>query len=423
MASPTATPRVTQLAEMITVAVSEIQRILTQTSSPFPSFDEDAPAALPLELADARDAALEAASELFDILSDPIAMIRRQGAHNNSICLQAIGRYKIASMITPGGKISFADIAKSTGISEQIVCRLMRHAMTMRIFYEPEPGFVSHTKASRILADPIASDWLKAGTDEMWPAAVHMMDAVQRWPNSSEPSETGYSVSNSKTLSIYDAMGSSPDRAMCLANSMKMFATFPEYDPVYLTNSYDWAALGAARVLDIGGARGHVAIELAANFPQLDITVQDMDKVVDKAEEGLPEQLRDRVKFEAHDLFAEQTTPADLLLFRWVLHNWSDKHCLQILRAQLPVLKPNARIIIQDVIMPEPGTIPVWKEKDLRSSDLDMAAVFNSQERTLQDWKTLLLEANPRFVVNATKEPKGSALGIIEVVVTEDIGY
>lgn len=80
MASPTATPRVTQLAEMITVAVSEIQRILTQTSSPFPSFDEDAPAALPLELADARDAALEAASELFDILSDPIAMIRRQGA-------------------------------------------------------------------------------------------------------------------------------------------------------------------------------------------------------------------------------------------------------------------------------------------------------------------------------------------------------
>lgn len=77
-------------------------------------------------------------------------------------------------MITPGGKISFADIAKSTGISEQIVCRLMRHAMTMRIFYEPEPGFVSHTKASRILADPIASDWLKAGTDEMWPAAVHV---------------------------------------------------------------------------------------------------------------------------------------------------------------------------------------------------------------------------------------------------------
>lgn len=52
-----------------------------------------------------------------------------------------------------------------------------------------------------------------------------------------------------------------------------------------------------------------------------------------------------------------------------------------------------------------------------------MAAVFNSQERTLQDWKTLLLEANPRFVINATKEPKGSALGIIEVVVTEDIGY
>lgn len=68
--------------------------------------------------------------------------------------------------------MSFADIAKKTPLTEQMVGRLLRHAMTMRIFYEPEPGMVAHTRASKILADPVTNDWLRTGTEEMWPAAA-----------------------------------------------------------------------------------------------------------------------------------------------------------------------------------------------------------------------------------------------------------
>jgi hypothetical protein len=75
-------------------------------------------------------------------------------------------------MVPPGGQVSFADIAKQTPLTEQMVSRLLRHAMTMRIFREPEPGMVAHTKASKILADPITRDWLRAGTEEMWPAST-----------------------------------------------------------------------------------------------------------------------------------------------------------------------------------------------------------------------------------------------------------
>lgn len=42
----------------------------------------------------------------------------------------------------------------------------------MHIFREPEPGMVAHTQASKILANPVMNDWLKVGTEEMWPAAV-----------------------------------------------------------------------------------------------------------------------------------------------------------------------------------------------------------------------------------------------------------
>ncbi|KAI0964901.1 S-adenosyl-L-methionine-dependent methyltransferase [Xylaria arbuscula] len=418
MSSLGQTPRIAQLAKIIAEAVVNVQQKLTETSSPFPSFDEDSPVTLPPELSDSREVALAAASELFDLLSDPITLIRRYGGHNNSVCLQAIARFKIAGMIPLGGTRTYAEIAEETGISEHMIRRLIRYAMTMHIFHEPESGVVGHTKASRILAGPEANDWLKAGTEEMWPAAVRMMDALQKWPNSSEPNETGYSLSSGMGKSIYEIMGSSFDCATCLANSMKMFAASPEYDISYLIDSYDWNSLGQAQVLDVGGARGHVAMGLASRFPNLNIIVQDMKEVVENAEADLPAQLYDRVKFMSHELFSPQNTRADIVLFRWVLHNWSDKHCLQILRAQVPMLEKNSRIIIQEMIMPEAGDVPLWKERDMRSNDLDMAAVFNSKERSLKEWKTLVSEADPRFAVGEVKEPKGSALGTIEVIFT-----
>lgn len=75
-------------------------------------------------------------------------------------------------MVPPGGKVSFVDIAKQTPLTEQMVGRILRHAMTMCIFHEPEPGMVAHTKASKILADPVINNWLRVGTEEMWPASA-----------------------------------------------------------------------------------------------------------------------------------------------------------------------------------------------------------------------------------------------------------
>jgi hypothetical protein len=148
---------------------------------------------------------------------------------------------------------------------------------------------------------------------------------------------------------------------------MKLFATRAEYDPSFIVDYYDWASLGSAKVIDVGGARGHIAVQLANRFDNLNILVQDMDKVVENAEDDVPENLKDRVTFMAHDLFAPQNVQADIIFFRWIMHNWPDKQCISILRAQIPIFKAGVRIIIQDVCLAEPGTIPLWREKFQRS--------------------------------------------------------
>lgn len=146
---------------------------------------------------------------------------------------------------------------------------------------------------------------------------------------------------------------------------MQVFSQRPQFDLSYVTNHYDWESLGSALVVDVGGSQGHVSIALARQFSNLKFIVQDMEKIVDNCR--VPEELRQRVSFMAHDIFTPQPVKAaDVFFLRWVLHNWSDKYCLRILRALIPSLRRGARVIIQETIMPEPGAVAMWKEKNLR---------------------------------------------------------
>ncbi|EPE26281.1 S-adenosyl-L-methionine-dependent methyltransferase [Glarea lozoyensis ATCC 20868] len=411
-----ATPRIIHLAQTISASVAKIQDVLTAQGLQTPSFDEDASHYLPLEVLEAQNAVLDATSELNDLLMEPMSMIHCLGGHNNSLCSQAITRFRIASLIPPGGTKSFAEIASQTPLSEQMVTRILRQAMSMRIFCEPEPGMVGHTKASRILVDPVTNDWLGAGTEELWPAATKVVDALEKWPGSEEPSETGFCLANNTTDSIYAFLGANPTRAARFGNAMVAYSKKPEFSPAYLTDHFDWSSLGAATVVHLGGGTGFYAMELAKKFADLKVVVQDMAFMMGPAEAGVPEELKGRVTFEAHDFFAPQIVNADVVFFRWVLRTWGDKYCIAALKAQLPMLKSGARVVVQDMILPEPGKGPFWKERAARSADMSLTAGFNSRDRTVDDWKTLFTAADEGFVLKSVAEPKGSALGILEFV-------
>ncbi|KAI0476619.1 O-methyltransferase-domain-containing protein [Xylariaceae sp. FL0804] len=411
---PTKT-RIVQLAETIGAATLQLQEVLSKHGAPTPSFDENVSVTYPEAAVQARDAVLDATAELHDMLMEPMALLLEAGAHSNMVSLQAISRFKIASLVPAGGQASFGEIAERTGLGERMVQRLLRYAVTMRVFKEPAPGFVAHTNASKLLMDPTMNDWLGAGSEEAWPAVVKIMDAAQKWPQSEEPNETGFAMANGVTNSIYDIVGSDANRAARFANSMKAFSSNPELSTSHLLDNYDWEGLGATQMVDVGGARGHVAIELASKFHNLDIVVQDFPNIVEGAEASLPEALRGRVTYMPHSFFEEQKVKARLYLFRWVLHNWSDKYVTLILRALIPALESGARILIQDTCMPEPGEVALWRERSLRMTDMTMAAFFNSQERTLAHWEALLRGVDPRLALEDVTQPKGSALAIIEL--------
>lgn len=138
------------------------------------------------------------------------------------------------------------------------------------------------------------------------------------------------------------------------------------YDSVHAVENYGWDSLGAATVVDVGGAQGHISFALATRFRNLNFVVQDIEAVVDSAESKIPRDLQGRVRFEAHDFFQPQKTHGDVYFFRWIFHNHSDKYAIRILRALIPVLNQGSRIVIMDFCMKEKGQIPLWREKVMR---------------------------------------------------------
>ncbi|PHH75739.1 hypothetical protein CDD82_4305 [Ophiocordyceps australis] len=415
MASKESRSRIVQLANNILTSVSKIDEFLSEKGIESPSFNEDASFDMPLEITPDQDIVIDATAELHDLLVEPLTLIHKHGGHNNSVCLEAISEFKIADLVPANGQISFDDIAKHTPMTSDMTARILRHAMTMRIFREAEPGMVAHTAASRVLRHSAANDWLGAGTKEMWPAACKMVDALQKWPKSEETNETGYALSNNGLETVYDIFARDSERALRWARGMQVFGQRPQFNLSFVTDYYDWASLGEAQVVDVGGSQGHVSLALAEKFNNLDMIVQDMEKVVENA--TVPEELQGRVKFMAHDFFAQQPVQgADVYYLRWILHNWSDKYCILILRALLPALKHGARVIINESLMPVPGAEAMWKEKSLRATDLNMAAAFNAKERTVAEFKALFEKSDAGFVLHRVIEPKGSALGMLEFV-------
>ena len=148
---------------------------------------------------------------------------------------------------------------------------------------------------------------------------------------------------------------------------MRWFNTSPEFDPVHILDNYPWESLGDGTVVDVGGSHGAVSVAIAQRFPSLRCIVQDLPDVVADARTKIPPSLTNQVTFMEHDFFTEQPVKgADVYYLRWILHDWSDKYAIRILRSLIPALKDGARILLSEYVLPEPGEKSAFQERLLR---------------------------------------------------------
>ncbi|KAM0259370.1 hypothetical protein ACHAQJ_003402 [Trichoderma viride] len=354
--------------------------------------------------------------ELHDLVLGPRESLKNMAWEMiGYIPLQAICEFKIAQAVPLTGSISYEDLAAKvhvltgTTILPSDLRRLMRLAIANNMFHEPKIGSVAHNRTSLLLLeDASLASWAAFFTTDLLGPVANTVAAMRMWPGSQEANQTGVNIAFNHNDSFFDHLQADQARAKRYDLMLQAHGRREGYDLSHTVSGYPWADLSEATIVDMGGNEGFVSIALAEAFPSLSFVVQDLagmrtPEMMDK----IPTHLSSRISLTTHDFFQPQTVTADAYLFRHIFHAFSDKYAINILRALIPALRPGARILINDIVLPDPGGISRVEEKSIRTMDVLMKAVCNSREREIDDWKSLFEQADERFRWQGARKTSG----------------
>lgn len=108
-------------------------------------------------------------------------------------------------------------------------------------------------------------------------------------------------------------------------------------------------------VLDVAGGPGGLIIEIGKRHPHMRGIVMDLPPICALADEAIEAAgLTGRFDSQVADLFSgPYPSGADVISLSWILHDWNDEHCLQILRNCHAALPSGGAMLITESILDE----------------------------------------------------------------------
>ncbi len=171
--------------------------------------------------------------------------------------LQVIYRFELAQAVPLDGGATYTQIAEKTGLSEHRVSSVIRQAMTNRIFREDRLDHVVHTAMSAILVkDPVMWDWVGHFVEEAYRTSASWTEAMLRYPNSQEPSESPFAVAFRDTApeGFFKYLADNDVPQARFFGAMKGVGTAPGLQHHHIANGYAWDKLGSATVVDVSSS-------------------------------------------------------------------------------------------------------------------------------------------------------------------------
>ncbi|KAL9618842.1 MAG: hypothetical protein Q9160_006501 [Pyrenula sp. 1 TL-2023] len=410
-----------------------VSQYCRSTSHPQRSFGQDSPDNLlppnaPQPLVRAKEAILEAVVRIEQLVQDPDdvlyeLLIRQQ----QFMCISWLVEFQIFSHVPlPPDSVSYQDVAKAAGVPEKTFKSVIRLAMTANFFRETEDRQLAHTTLSAsFVTNPDLNTWLRYMVIRLWPVRLQFANTTKKWGGSLKTNETAYNYTWGTDLSFFDHLKANPELDQEFATYMKSQAAASRGTSVdFLLQGFDWASLGEATVVDVGGGGGDASTAIAKVHPKLQFVVQDLPKTIENARQraassSLPVDITSRIRFQAHDFFKPQPiTNAKIYLLRMIIHDWPDEEAVKILRNLVAVLKlqPGSRIVIMDMALPAPDSgTPRTFEQVMRYKDLTMKQMFNAKEREIEEWYELVRSVDPQLRIVAMNRPEGSHFDIMEL--------
>lgn len=109
-------------------------------------------------------------------------------------------------------------------------------------------------------------------------------------------------------------------------------------------------------LVDVGGASGAFAVAALAQYDGLRVTVFDLPEVGPHLARTIDRrQLAGRLHFVAGDFFKDPLPAADCLSFGYILSDWEDEVCLELLHQAYQACEPKGRVLVMERLFDDDG--------------------------------------------------------------------
>lgn len=203
-------------------------------------------------------------------------------------------------------------------------------------------------------------------------------------------------------MPLFDYLAQHPHEAALFSGAM---VGIHGGEPPAVAEAYDFSAF--ASIVDVGGATGNMLAHVLARYPQPRGILFDRPHVVTEAPALLRARgVESRVSIEPGDFFATVPAGGDAYILSHIIHDWSEEQCLTILGNCRKAMKPGAKLLIVEFVLPEGNTPHFGK-----LADMIMLAIPGGEERTAGEYGTLLATAGLKMT---RVIPTASDVSIVE---------
>ena len=141
------------------------------------------------------------------------------------------------------------------------------------------------------------------------------------------------------------------------------------------------------RLVDLGGATGHLAIAACERYAELRAVVFDLPRATPLAQEQVAKSAaHQRIEVVAGDFFEDELPEADLYYVGRILHDWTEAKIERLLGRVFARLPEGGALLIGEKLLEEDGVGPLAASMQ----SLNMLIVTEGRERSLSEYAGLL---------------------------------
>jgi hypothetical protein len=323
-----------------------------------------------------------AALKLFDLIGGQLI--------SNAICLAA--ELGVADVLKDEDRTS-GDIALALSVHEDSLRRLMLALCDVGVFAQVNDGRFRLTEMGALLRSDVPQslrDWAR-----IWGHEVER----NSWGNLQHSIRTGEPAFEAVYgMPIFEYLGKNPSVAAIMNGAMTAASRAASEAVV---KAYDFS--GFATIADIGGGNGFLLATVLKNAPHARGILLELPHALPGAEALLTaEGVRQRCELIGGDFFRAVPPGADAYLMKYILHDWSDEGCLQLLKKCREAMRLGAKLLIVDRVL---GTTNATSFA--RFADLNMLAMTHGgRERTAEEFSSLTSRSGFKLVaIKSTENP------------------